>query len=762
MTKVAKRVRDGHVRKLAALLAVGIAVGAYADGATSRIRHMADTYLQSDGTQIIDTGFIASTNMRVEVVFTPLEKQYTTYTRYVWGSNASSTPASLRCSTYVQCQNAANMNGLVSFISGASTNTTWQGGGVGSCPTTRSRYKAVLDYRKRAVEMWSGETKVWSGTPNNPGFETDNCSVVIFGARQQTAATPTPSFIGRVYSFVVYDKGVLVRDMIPYGRGAVTGLLDRCSGKVYTKTRGNAFMLGTDDGYIRSDRTQRSGQYIDTGYCVNPQTKIEVDFAMVDVSTKQQFVLGAHTVDGHGLCFYVNGSTKFAWYCRDNPVPGWVGDSTGINPDSARRKVTIDIPNRMVTLATEAGEEYARTITNDCELTSTTTLRLFGSVTTNATGAAVCGNQASVKIFGAKIWDGSTLVRNYVPRIVDNEEGLYDTVNDTLNSADLSGNSSTGKFRLTAGGDIECAAAVGTVAANADAYLQGRKSQGIQTDYYTSRKSRLEIDFGISAYEGTEYFFGAVDTKLGNTNNVGMYYQKGSTGARNIQFRYWKGTTTDWPNIGEGSAVPVRYKAVMDLAGAKGYLYKTGVLKKTITLNLPSGSFQNTAPLRIMSTQSDGNNCGYGRLYSFAIYEDNVLVHKYMPCVENGVAGVWDSVGKRFLGNYKTTDGKGFELHGAGMDGGGMAFTEQPQGCRLSRGHTATLTAFAPGAAGYQWLKNGQIVEGATGRTLEVAYGESGTTDTYQCISYYDLFGYGASEVAQVENLPSGTTMILR
>ena len=61
-----------------------------------------------------------------------------------------------------------------------------------------------------------------------------------------------------------------------------------------------------------------------------------------------------------------------------------------------------------------------------------------------------------------------------------------------------------------------------------------------------------------------------------------------------------------------------------------------------------------------------------------------------------------------------------------------------------------------------KWLKNGAIIEGATGRTLEATYGEGGTTDTYQCISHYALFGYGASEVARIENLPSGTVMFLR
>ena len=53
-------------------LAVGLAAVALCAGADeARIRHMADTYLQSDGTQYIDTGYIGSTNLRVEVVFEP-------------------------------------------------------------------------------------------------------------------------------------------------------------------------------------------------------------------------------------------------------------------------------------------------------------------------------------------------------------------------------------------------------------------------------------------------------------------------------------------------------------------------------------------------------------------------------------------------------------------------------------------------------------------------------------------------------------------
>ena len=736
-------------------LAVGLAVvvmGAGADEA--RIRHMADTYLQSDGTQYIDTGYIGSTNLRVEVVFEPV---LTNSTRYLFGSASNGAGNSpMKYGLYVQ-------NGGISFTSGTGAGGAWGEGWFGIGKVTRSHYKAIYDYPKRRAELWSGDVQVYTQTAlHTPGFETNNCTMTIFCNHYGPAAIGD-WFGGKVYSFRLFDKGTLIRDMIPYGRGALTGLLDRCSGKVYTNMRsgGHPFILGTDDGYVRSDRAKNSGQFVNTGWCMTPQTKIEVDFTLLDPTTTWQCIFGA--LKGCGLlsALAIDGNKKFVWTLNDGDNYSW--QATGIVADSARHTFTLDIPNATVTLANVEGTEYTGTISQIPTTTATTPLLLFGRAQTNETGTVTWGSASSVRIYGMRIWNGNTLVRDYEPRLVDNVEGLYDTVNDTFNTPDLSGSASTGKFRLTCGGNIiSTSANGGSAAANADAYLQGTKSQGIQTDYYTSRKSRLEIDFSVTAFNGTDYFFGAVDTARGNTNNVGLYYQL-NNGNRNLSFRYWKGNGTNWPQINDGRATPARYKAVMDLPNAKGYWYADGTLKKTTTLSLPSsGDFKNTVPLRILSTQSDGNNCGYGRIYSFAIYEDDVLVHRYVPCVENGIAGVWDSVGKRFFGNWKTSDGSGFTIHGAGVDGGGMVFTEQPQGGRLSRGHTLTLTAFAPGAAGYLWLKNGEIVEGATGRTLEATYGEGGTTDTYQCISYYALFGYGTSDVAQIENLPSGTVMFWR
>ena len=63
---------------------------------------------------------------------------------------------------------------------------------------------------------------------------------------------------------------------------------------------------------------------------------------------------------------------------------------------------------------------------------------------------------------------------------------------------------------------------------------------------------------------------------------------------------------------------------------------------------------------------------------------------------------------------------------------------------------------------GYQWLKNGQVIAGAIGQTLEVPYEKGCATDTYQCISHYAIFGYGVSNEARIENLPAGAVIIFR
>lgn len=698
-----------------------------------RIRCMADTYIQSDGTQFIDTGLYVTTNMSIEVVFEP---EIDGTVRYLFGSYGSGSTMSY--GLFMQ-------NRKICFVHGARASAGWSNTGDAGVITAPARYKATYSLAERSILMYTGDSwqfNNWGVKLKSPGIETNNCTLGIF-ANHISSSQTGDWFKGKVYSFQVYDKGTLVQDMVPYGRGAVTGLLDRCSGNVYTNSQPNAhpFVLGTDSGYVRSNRTKRDGQYLDTGYYVNPQTKIEVDFAMMDISTVQQRVFGADNVGGLNLGLWVSANKKFAYRCSDSASDS---TETDVTVTGARRTFTLDVAAGTATLVQNGTTEHSGTVASSRTQTATTSLRLFGEAVTNGAGTVVLQNPASVRIYGVKIWDGGTLVRNYVPRFSNGQEGLYDTVNNALKVADLTGLSATGKYRLGYGGDIECT--------SADAYLEASGAQALNTGFTLSLLTRLEIDCSLLDFAGTQYLFG---TGAGGGHN-GLYHQLGSTRSLLMCVRNASGGN-NWPwlanNINQS-----HIKVTMDFKNAKATM--SSPWSSSANLSLPSGDLGDTYNLWVMAR--NGGDYASARLYSFSIYNDDELVHDYIPCASNGVAGVWDRVGERFLANCRSADGKGFTLGGAGVSGGGMTFTQQPQSCRLSRGHVATLTAFAPGAMGYQWLKNGQVISGAIGQTLAVPYEKGCATDTYQCISHYAIFGYGVSAEAQVENLPSGVVMCIR
>ena len=705
-----------------------------------RVRHLSDTYLKSDGTQFIDTGLYPTTNMAFEVEFEP---EIDGTVRYLFGSYGDG--STMAYGLFMQ-------NRTICFVHGTRTSTGWSNTKDGGAITAPARYKVTYSLADRSILMYSGDSwqfNNWGVKLNDPGIATNNCSLGLFGNHK----TPTMAgdlFKGKLYSFRVLDKGVLVRDFVPYGRESVTGMLDRCSGKVFVNNRsgGNPFVLGTDDGYVRSYRTCRDGQFISTGVNMTPLTKIEIDFSMEDFMTAGQVIFGAGAGAGLPCGFRIDGDKKFSWGLADGDSYAW--NSTGVVADGARRTFTLDSANSTVTLVKGSTTEYSGVIGTTRTQTATVPLRLFGFTGTNATGAVTFVNPSSVRIYGVRIWDDGTLVRNYVPRVRNAREGLYDTVNSTFSDSDISGLAATGKYRLAAGGDIDYESTRGAV--SADAYIESNGNNAIDTKYVLSLKTRLEADCSLLDFAGTQYLFG---TGAGGGHN-GLYHQLVSTRSLLMCIRNASGGS-DWPWLAN-NINQEHVKVTIDFKAAKATM--TSPWDSSANLSLPSGSLGDTANLWLMAR--NGGDYAKMRLYSFKIYEDDALVHYYAPCMKDGIVGVWDSCAGTFLANRSTADGSGFKLGGAGVEGSGMVFTTQPQGCRLSRGQTTTLVAFAPGAAGYQWLKDGEVVEGATGQTLEVAYGKGGTTNVYQCVSHYATFGYGVSDEAHVVNERSGMIISVR
>ena len=737
---VCGRFATGTVRALsagAAMLALCALLPARGDGAeTTRIQSMADTYLQGDGKQLIDTGYCASHATKVVMEYEIPETN--TLNRFVFGNSGDGFAFGMYYQT-----------GLQKFVYGTdSGRENWKNSKV-PCGL-KQRFTATLDSKNGKISIESGGVLLYNESMSGARTQTNSVTMKIFGSNSGLACGCDV----KLYSFAIYDDGTLVRDFIPYGRGAVTGLLDKCSGKVYTDTQNvsnHPFTIGTDDGYVWSKNGDQT--CLDTGYTANPQSKVEIDFSLTDADTEKQCVFSTGYGDST-LALYVNADKNFAWACQDDTTD-WddaatVWHDTLVAADGARRTFAIDVPNRTVALVQGNGiTNYTASIDAVPAKSASHSLKLFMDAT-NHTERIFGINSASVRLYGLKIWDGATLSRDYSPRLVDNVPGIYDAVNgEFVKSVSAKG--------LHFGGDLTCSSAFGAsgLAGNTDAYLEFTGSQSIDTGYTPTRNTRLVMDYGVfdrsPSSTAARCFFSATSTDV-----FYLYLAKPAT-AQSYQYPGASGVT----RFGADWFFESRFKLDINLTN------KTDTATLTCGGNTTTKSFSklkdslDLAPLCIGSLPN-GNSRGTFRLYSFAIYEygSDTPSHFYTPCMMDGVAGLWDSCDKVFKQDVRGA--AAFGIGGAGANGGGMAFLEQPQSCTVKDGHTVTLEAYAPGAVGYQWLKNGEVVEGATGRTLEVSWRTGSKKDAYQCVSYYSIFGYGVSDVAYVENMPNGMVIIFR
>ena len=184
--------------------------------------------------------------------------------------------------------------------------------------------------------------------------------------------------------------------------------------------------------YIESTGTQ----YIDTGYYVNPKTRVKIDFAFTSLS-KQQRIFGHSSDSDSGsnlsFCCYINGSGKIATANKDG-IGNWL--TTGVTATTDRVTISMDEINKKLTILGN-NVNYSSSL-NTITRTSNLSLTLFVDNRTDVYDALY----ASAKLYSFKVWDNNTLVRNFIPsQNSSGAVGLYDTVTKTFY-----GNAGTGTF----------------------------------------------------------------------------------------------------------------------------------------------------------------------------------------------------------------------------------------------------------------------------------------------------------------------------
>ena len=254
--------RGNYLRLLAVVFSVAFASVALTAGAAQPGTIEFVDYIESSGTQYIDTGFSPSnTNIRIEATYRFVTLPPAGTRHYVFGSNYNTGNKYVRLQYSVgeDCYiGFGNKAGNVSFSS-YDTNTT---------------HTIVCS---NGVFSLDGQTLPDADLSSTTFTETTKAHpVYLFGHHVVNSPTIYRSSI-RLYSCKIWDYGALVRDFRPaLVGGSIPCLYDTVGERIYYNPGADSFAIPGERApvtyrklcYIESDQTA----YIDTRYVPNAQT----------------------------------------------------------------------------------------------------------------------------------------------------------------------------------------------------------------------------------------------------------------------------------------------------------------------------------------------------------------------------------------------------------------------------------------------------------------------------------------------------------
>ena len=373
---------------------------------------------------------------------------------------------------------------------------------------------------------------------------------------------------------------------------------------VYIKRNRFPIMLYKELDYIQSTGTQ----YINTEYRPNQDTKILMDAQIIDASIETKLYFGCR---GNGKYYelfdsssvndnlYYLWNTKYSEYFNVNYL--------------LRRTVEIDKNTAKVDGITKT---YTYT-----EFQVDYPLFLGAD---NNEGTA--SHYTPIRIYSCKIYDNGMLVRDYIPvQIIKTKEiGLWDKVEKKFY-----GNSGDGEF-IGVYKDIPIDYTVLK-------YIYSDGNQYIDTEYMPNDRTKIIMDAQWDNY--TELATAQTYFRCKDSENT--YGVMDPSSVRNILYFYYcteYSKTWDVPVGNRRTIVVDRATATID----------------GITQSYNSKSFQMETSLFVLASNENGN-VGYiskGKIFSFQIYENDVLIRDYIPCMkEDATVGLLDKIKMKFYGN---------------------------------------------------------------------------------------------------------------
>ena len=585
-------------------------------------------YLESTGTQYIDTGFTCTSTDNYSIIE---NVEWTS-----WDNSSSSTWNAVEGQTGLTNQAFFGPQGK------NTTNKFYYGLESGGITYVEPTYTSLNERHIYELTRENGNSiikkdnvELYNGAKNGPLIS----KYLIFGCWNDSGSNIYSLNSLKNYGTKIVKNGSLVRDFIPcidpLGRACMYDLVGKKA--YYNQGTGADFSYGRQIilvKYLESTGTQ----YIDTGITgTNENMGIDVTWAFSNNNANMCIFSSRSAQTSNTLTLF--------WVKTVSNRMRFDGRGQTYFTDGVNASVSDDIFNfnyksadgAVATLTNETTGHVQTTTIGKLKTFSTKPLYLFASRDT-----AVL--YSWIKMYSCRIYDGSTILRDYIPCIDENNVPfMYDLVTNTIYE-----NKGTGSFLF--GEEVY------------DYKLQTRllKDNSLpagytQVDYIEAKNSGNDIQYAVSDYRLTdttdwEITFSASASSsnwvLGQPTWIGVHYKKDTS-------------TSNLPKVGitnssvAASQCYVDYtdneKITLALKGTE--VYVNGVKAGSITRKSAPATQTKYGIFAYKDISQDLPNLRVqsARIYRLKVWDKGVLVQDLIPAIKEGVAGFYERVNKIFI-----------------------------------------------------------------------------------------------------------------
>jgi len=573
----------------------------------------------------------------------------------------------------------------------------------------------------------------------------------LTGTRSKTGQVPLRLFsnatgvanFGKVklYGFKISENGVLLHDYRPMACAGVGVLRDVVTGRTLLSNTSTALSYGgkiKEDPYVES----KGGQMVKLDYKPNAKTVVTVEYS-------HYAKRAGTTLLGNGdMRVWLNGGSNQEFFTHG----AWSGGGSGA-PDGKRHTAVIDVPASMVYYQEGVSNRWSTSMTAKSGYTADVSESAYAlgvfrlnseTVDTNYTGVA--------RVYSIRVAEDGVLKHLYLPYVKNFEVGFRDQVTGNFFGAGLTALTDSLTTGLIGGGDIE------TDGRSPDAYIESDTSQYIQTGYYPTPNTKVELDFQMTKIKKDYYLMGCEKSPFWRV--YCNYLSK---------FTFLSHASVN--SSGAIQAMPAdygRHVATIDIKNGTLNIAHAGGTRLSDTLTGVSTA-TSAVQLGLFARQEPNVDYHYGRtpmkVYSLRIWEGETLVRELLPYKNGDVIGLRDTKTGVVLENC-VSGANPFVIGGMGVGGSGDEFEVEPQDCVVPVDGQGELSAWAPGAVRYVWKKDGEVVAGESGAMLAIPWTQGRPHQhVYTVTPVYNVYGNevkGSPVSATAENAKRGHVILLK